>query len=941
MNGMNGAWIWLSDGICTENERGCFAADFLTADSQTACTLRITAVTRYAAWLNGHLLGHGPARTTLGCAYYDTYDLTALLRPGKNELCVEVWSYGWSTYQSLAEPGALLFDVMQGEAVLAASGSQTRCIRDTGFITYAPKRNVNLGFAEYYDGRQFDQTWIADPAQTHNWKTAKLLPPQSRTLLPLPIRPRHRTVIYPKRVLRVEDVRKACQVYTVNTRRAFFPERTDADETNFNAYLGCVILSEQAQVGRISFPNRTWNGIIGSFRIGDTVYPVTDKARDIEVQLVEGENFFLLQIHGKYDDLYSHIELRFPTEVQIKQQRGKSQFFVIGPTAELHAVQDGKHQIYGDIDFLTPEDARIFGCKSMQELVNAEAVLTWVVPEDTMADMYILSLNRLAEPVADYVVQEKHLGVLWSNDASTRFDPPVCGDYRRLLLDFGDMYMGYLTICIKAPAGTILDVYGFENMYRGEIDHTIGLNNGARYICRDGWQTYTFMAKMGMRYAMLSVRGNGSEPVELRTFCLTHEVYATANQGAFECSDEKLNRIWRMCEQTLQNSVADTYADSPTYEQAYWLGDSQVSAAVDAYLYGDFSFIRHNLVFGATSADTTPLGNALTPTDWVTPIPMWTMNWVVMLAQYIDATGDRGILDELYRPLCERLAYYKTLLTPDGGLLTRAWNLVDWAALDISDNCVCTAYQGLLAYCFSCAERFAEMLNQREDAEQFAQTAKLLRQYLSNVLWDNTRKAYRDSWSPETGFSKTFSIQTHMLLLLYHAVDEPDRRSLVTEYVHNRPADFLDVGSPFMLYYLYEAWAQLGICDPILSDIKKRWGEMLRYETTTCWEVFPGFYENSRTRSYCHAWSTAPAMLMQKYLLGIRRDSEGFKDVSFCFPDTNLRWCRGSIPTPFGAIYVDWNKDIGEFLLRIPEKIKLHGDEPHGFHVVIQKTKQG
>lgn len=45
-----------------------------------------------------------------------------------------------------------------------------------------------------------------------------------------------------------------------------------------------------------------------------------------------------------------------------------------------------------------------------------------------------------------------------------------------------------------------------------------------------------------------------------------------------------------MCEQTLQDSVADTYADSPTYEQAYWLGDSQVSAAVDAYLYGDYSF---------------------------------------------------------------------------------------------------------------------------------------------------------------------------------------------------------------------------------------------------------------------------------------------------------------------------------------------------------------
>lgn len=80
---MNGTWIWLSDGVCTENERGCFAAEFTADDVQTACALRITAVTRYTAWLNGRLLGRGPARTTPGHAYYDTYDLTPLLRAGR------------------------------------------------------------------------------------------------------------------------------------------------------------------------------------------------------------------------------------------------------------------------------------------------------------------------------------------------------------------------------------------------------------------------------------------------------------------------------------------------------------------------------------------------------------------------------------------------------------------------------------------------------------------------------------------------------------------------------------------------------------------------------------------------------------------------------------------------------------------------------------------
>lgn len=52
-----------------------------------------------------------------------------------------------------------------------------------------------------------------------------------------------------------------------------------------------------------------------------------------------------------------------------------------------------------------------------------------------------------------------------------------------------------------------------------------------------------------------------------------------------------------------------------------------------------------------------------------------------------------------------------------------------------------------------------------------------------------------------------------------------------------------------------------------------------------------------------------------------------------------LRWCRGAIPTPYGPIFVDWNKDIGEYLLRIPQEITLLGEPPRGFRVTIERTK--
>lgn len=934
---MQGKWIWLSDGKETENERGCFAARFRMLSEAKDCRVRITAVTRYALYLNGAFVGRGPVRSARGTYFFDEYDITPLLCEGENYLAVQVWNYGWSTYQSLWDEGGLLFEVTADGQLLAASSEEVLCLRDAGHLPFSPKRNVNLGFTDYYDARSMAQNWLSDPNQTDSWTGARLCQKQDRALRPRPIRPFFTRRQYAQRVLRVEDVAKNVQTLTVNTRETFFPSRRDADETNFNGFIGCEIESDSAMSGRISFPNRTWNGILGTFRIGKTVYPVTDRQRDVAAEIPAGRSLFLLQVHGKFDDLYCHLEFRFPYEVRFAWMGTDRCFFTIGPTALITNELNGAGVIHDDIDFLTDTDRIFFACTSLDELTAAGAQLRYVARRYVMQDAYLLSLARLAEVKKTWAVQPKHLGLLWNNDACTLISLPQCGDYRRILVDFGDEYVGTLDFTVQAPAGTILEFYGFENSYRGEIDYTIGLNNGVRYICREGWQRYRCMTRMGFRYLMISVR-HAAGPVRIRDLHLDYAAFPCSNTGSFECNDEALNHIWLMCRHTHELCLEDSFTDSPAYEQAFWLGDAQTSAAVNAFVFGDYTFTRHNLLLATTAVQNTPLFNALTPTDWGTSIPMWTMNWVVSLVQYIEASGDRSVLPELYPSLRGMLLHYRSLLNEEGGFSVSAWNLIDWAPIDAPSSGVVTSYQGLLACCFERCAGFADSLGHGEDGALYRGTAEIMLRYLDEKLWDESRGAFYDGWSREKGFSKTFSVQTHTLLLLYDVIRDPRKRELTRGYTLQKPADFVDVGSPFMLYYLYEAWAMVGRQREIFEDVKKRWGEMFRYETTTCWEVFPGFYENSRTRSYCHSWSTAPAALMQKYLLGIRRDSEGFRDVSYDFPDTPLRWCRGAVPTPFGPIYVDWNKDLGEFLLCLPEKITLHGEPPAGFRMTVQRT---
>jgi hypothetical protein len=125
----------------------------------------------------------------------------------------------------------------------------------------------------------------------------------------------------------------------------------------------------------------------------------------------------------------------------------------------------------------------------------------------------------------------------------------------------------------------------------------------------------------------------------------------------------------------------------------------------------------------------------------------------------------------------------------------------------------------------------------------------------------------------------------------------------------------------------------------LLGDIKIRWGDMLRYDSTTCWEVFPGFYEVSRTRSYCHSWSAFPAYFLSKYILGIRIEERGFRKICISVPDTDIEWCEGSIPTPFGMVNIRWSRENGlkSYYISVPCEIDIAADTSFDWKLTVQK----
>ena len=940
------SWIWANEPCPSQNYICCFSDEVLLSSQTEKTTIRISADTRYVLYCNGHEIGRGPIRSVADHWFYDTYDLSLVMREGKNHIAVRVWHYGISNYQYIAHTPGLWYEIYHGDRCIQASAESTKYALDVGLRSFTVKRNANMGFMEHYDARQFSSEWSNEARLCADWKPCKIV--EGMPLFEKKIKPFHTEHVSPKRVVAFQETKADSQQVSLNLRQAFFPNRVDINASIFTGFLAVCIKSPCDMQGVISFPNRTWNGIIGDFRLNGTLYPVDNASRDITVQLAKGIQLFLLQIAGKFDDLFCHIDFIFSQPIQFVKgnESDASPFFVIGPTDVIYETVDGVQPIYGGLEEFnrfeshTQYHARIFSSQTIEDLSAYKDKWIFVEAPYLYFDEYVYSLVKHQQVVCDYAIHNNLCGLLWQNDEKTIIPLPEVGDTMNITIDFEDIYVGALTFSLDAPVGTILDIYGYENRYGEEIDFTVGLNNATRYICKEGMQSYTCMARTGARYLLLRLY-NYTRPVQLIHVGMQYSRYATSGAGTFRCNDAQLETIWKCAKHTHELCVEDTFTDCPTYEQAFWIGDAQVSANINAMVFGEYDMMRHCLEIAVQTKQNTPLYNALGPTDWTTNIPMWTMNWLLAIKQYVHLTDDVAALQTLYPEVREVLHTYATFIEPNGMFLINAWNMIDWAAMDLANHCACTAQQAILTHCYAYYATVAQQLHHTEDADFFTQCYQRLCKGIDESLWLAEKDSFTDGWSPETGYSTTVSIQTHMMLLLFDAIIDPVKKEKAMRYVQNPPEEFIQIGSPFMLFYLYELFAQQGNFEVILQDMKERWGMMLRYDCTTCWEVFPGFYEVGRTRSYCHAWSSAPVYFCNRYFLGVQSIEAGDKKLRLHVPDISLQWCEGSIPSTQGTITVRWEKtsEAKTYYITLPDNITLDTSAMVGWHVHVKTLR--
>ena len=91
---------------------------------------------------------------------------------------------------------------------------------------------------------------------------------------------------------------------------------------------------------------------------------------------------------------------------------------------------------------------------------------------------------------------------------------------------------------------------------------------------------------------------------------------------------------------------------------------------------------------------------------------------------------------------------------------------------------------------------------------------------------------------------------------------------------------------------------------------------------------FGGYCYVGYRHSFCHGWASGPAPFLMEYVLGVRPIEAGSREVLISPSLGDLKYAKGSVPTPYGVIEVSHTK--------MPDGgVKTTYNAPDGIEVVL------
>jgi len=916
-----GSWIWTEGEPAPRNSYTYFRKELKLDGTPKEARIHLTADSRYQLFVNGAFVGRGPVRSDRRWLYYDTWDLAPHLKKGENVLAVLVHHFGESTFQYMQGRGGLLADVVgPGGRQIAQTDETWRALRSAAWSSTGPRMSIQLGFNEVYDAREAPENWLAAAFDDRSWPLAKSIGAAGMepwpSLVPRDIPAMSETPVRARKILETVEVDNspargagALQFLDLN---ALLGRRDNAV-----AYVSAVLVSPQEQEVELAFGSddalKVWVNEKQpiSHLVERGAAPDQEKLR---VKLYGGANTITAKVVQGHSDWGFYFRVsgnKYPLEQQASDDKG-AVWRVVGPFP--YEKEGGLKRGFDALFWpehsptIDPRPVERAGFDLKWRTVKAAPGPTPPLAQQ-MASRRRQTLDEGTVQHPERVIEDGPKGAVIETPAGAGVS---------FLIDFGKEVTGYPRFRIRGAKGGEIIEMGYGEVlhdekggYLPQSDDRIGKLNpdrdgvhyADRYVCRPGNQTYQTFDKRGFRYLQLDVL-NAPAGVEVDDVSLLFSTYPVQYRGAFNCSDERLNRIWEIGRWTCQLNMEDGYTDCPWRERGQWWGDARVEALINYYCFGDTALIKKCLRQQGQSLNEEGMTWGVYPTDWDGGrLPSFTLIWVSTLWDTYEHTADKEIVRELFPKIRYTLDRFFAPRVGPRGLLKDIpyWVFIDWAPVDDKGE-----VGSLNAYYYDALRSAAKMARLLGDdsAADYERRAEAVKSALNRELWDASAHAYRDSLLPDGKLSPKITQQTNSLCVLFDIAPRSEHaRILDYVYAPENKTKVVEAGSPYFSYYQLAALYHAGRDDQALAYIRERWGQMLDWGATTWWEMWqPG-------ASFCHGWSGGPTYNLPSEVLGVTPLKPGFTEVLIEPQWVGLRFASGVIPTAKGEVKVAWSRD--------------------------------
>jgi alpha-L-rhamnosidase len=506
-----------------------------------------------------------------------------------------------------------------------------------------------------------------------------------------------------------------------------------------------------------------------------------------------------------------------------------------------------------------------------------------------------------------------------------------------LTFEFDQQSVGWPFFTIDAPEGTVVEMLVHEAHKPGsEVIINSHFHSWSRFICRDGWNTFSPFDYESFRWLQLHIH-HFNRPVTISNIGMLRRQFDYKITPHIAVSDPVIQKVMDASVNTLYNSAQDIVVDGMARERQQYSGDGSHQLYP---LYQAFGETRLPARFVTTfSQGITELGYFLDSWpayDRLARMEMRSLGWPTWgpildhgVGFIMDSyncyfySGDFTPLKEVYPRLIRFFNYLESMVSLEDGLLPVENIGIPYVWMDhiafkkqkhkqLAFNLYVSAVTGKYLV------ELSLLSGEKKVAEQVNAFSAYLLANCVKKFWSEKEKVFIDNkpWMEEEKEVR-YSDRALATALLFHQCPGNDEKRAL-DVLKSFP-DNMGISYPCNAVWRYWALAENGEMEAFMDDLRNKWGLMPSvWENNTLQEDWNATHNSGSQWSHS---AVAPIVLLYQGLAGARPLTPGGTKYRIWPKPGDLSLIETAIQTGSGAIRfkTEGVKDNRFLSLEVPE----------------------